>query len=63
MQPIDFFYFLSTFVKSNLTHLTTDMMLSGQHFATLAMFYEWIPLSQAVAFDSDLQRHKFNIIE
>ena len=29
-------YFLSTFVKSNLIHLTTDMMFSGQRFAILA---------------------------
>ena len=28
----------STFAKSNLTHLTTNVMFSGQHFAILAMF-------------------------
>ena len=31
-------YFLSTFGKSNLTHLKTDVMFSGQRFAILAMF-------------------------
>ena len=33
-----FFYFLSTFGKRNLTHLTTDVLFSGQRFAILAMF-------------------------
>ena len=33
------FYFLSTFGKSNLTHLKTDVMFSGQRFAILAMFF------------------------
>ena len=35
------FYFslLSSFGKSNLTHLTTDVMYSGQRFAILAMFF------------------------
>ena len=33
-----FFYCLSTFRKSNLKQLTTDMMFSGQRFAILAMF-------------------------
>ena len=32
-------YFLSTFGKSTLTHLTTDVMFSVQRFAILAMFY------------------------
>jgi hypothetical protein len=32
------FYFLITFGKSNLTHLTTDVMFSGQRFAIFAMF-------------------------
>ena len=31
-------YFLSSFEKSNLTNLTTDVMFSGQRFAILAMF-------------------------
>ena len=26
------------FIKSNLTHLTTDVMFSGQRFAIFAMF-------------------------
>ena len=30
-------YFLSTFRKSNLRHLTTNEMFSGQRFAILAM--------------------------
>ena len=30
--------FHSTFGKRNFTHLTTDVMLSGQRFAILAMF-------------------------
>ena len=30
--------FFNTFWKSNLTHLTTNVMFSGQHFAILAMF-------------------------
>ena len=37
-------YFLSTFGKSNLTHLTTDVMFSGQHFAILAMFCTTVPI-------------------
>ena len=40
-QKILHFFFLnliSTFGKSNLTHLTTDVMFSGQRFAILAMF-------------------------
>ena len=36
-----FFYFLSTFGKNNLTHLTTNVMFSGQCFAILAMFFFW----------------------
>ena len=31
-------FFLSTFGKSNLTHLTTNVMFSGQRFAILAMW-------------------------
>ena len=31
-------FFLSIFGKSNLTHLTTDVMFSGQRFAIIAMF-------------------------
>ena len=31
-------YFLNTFRQSNLTYLTTDVMISGQRFANLAMF-------------------------
>ena len=31
-------YLLSTFGNNNLTHLTTDVMFSGQRFAILAMF-------------------------
>ena len=31
-------YFLSTFVKSNLTHLTPNVMFSGLCFVILAMF-------------------------
>ena len=31
--------FLSTFGKSNLTHLITDVMFSGQRFSILAMFH------------------------
>ena len=37
-HAIFFFYFLSTLGKCNLTHLTTDVMFSGQRFAILAMF-------------------------
>ena len=37
MQPL-FFYFLIFFEKCNLTHLTTDVMFSGQRFAILAMY-------------------------
>ena len=33
------FFFKSTFGKCNLTQLTTDMMLSGQRFVILAMFF------------------------
>jgi hypothetical protein len=32
-------YSLSFFGKSNLTHLTTDVIFSGQRFAILAMFF------------------------
>ena len=32
-------YFLSTFGKSYLTQLTTNVMFSGQRFAILAMFF------------------------
>ena len=42
MQPIKknlFLYFLSTFGKSNLTHLTKDVLFSGQRFAILAKFF------------------------
>ena len=39
VTTIIFFYLLSTFGKSNLTHLTTDVMFSGQCFALFAMFY------------------------
>ena len=35
---ICFFHSLNIFGKSNLTHLTTDVMFSGQRFAILAMF-------------------------
>ena len=38
LQPLISFYFLITFGKSNLIHLTTDVMFSGQGFAILAMF-------------------------
>ena len=38
-----FFYFLGTFEKCNLTHLTTDVMFSGQRFAILAMFSKHRP--------------------
>ena len=31
-------YFLGTFGKRNFTHLTTDVMFSGPHFAIIAMF-------------------------
>ena len=31
-------HILSFFGKSNSTHLTTDVMFSGQRFAILAMF-------------------------
>ena len=34
----NFFYFLSSFGKSISTHLTTNVMFSGQHFAIRAMF-------------------------
>ena len=30
---------LSTFGNSNFTHLTTNVMFSGQRFAILAIFY------------------------
>ena len=33
-----FLNFLSTFGKSNLTHLTTNVMFSGQRFEILAIF-------------------------
>ena len=36
-----FFYFPSTLGESNLTHLTTYVMFSGQRFAILAMFL-WV---------------------
>ena len=38
LQPI-FFNFIIAFAKSNLTHLTIDVMFSGQRFTILAMFY------------------------
>ena len=34
-----FFLLLITFEKSNITHLTSDVMFSGQRFAILAMFF------------------------
>ena len=34
----------STFGKRNLTHVTTDMMFSGQRFAIVAMFLSLLPL-------------------
>ena len=34
---------LSIFGKSNLTHLTTGVMFSGQRFAIFAMFFERLP--------------------
>ena len=34
-----FFYFLITFGKKYLTHLTTNVMFSGQRFAILARFF------------------------
>ena len=37
-----FFYFLSTFWKWNLTHLTTDVMFSGRRFAIIAMFSSYL---------------------
>ena len=48
MQPLNtknlatshfFLHFLSTFGKSKLTQSTTNVMLSGQRFAILAMFF------------------------
>ena len=33
-----FIYFFSTFGKGNLTHLTTNVILSGHRFAILTMF-------------------------
>ena len=46
MQPLHknqatsfFFYFVSNFGKSNLTHLTTHVMFLGQRFAILAMLF------------------------
>ena len=49
MQPLHtkshnlsfFFYFFIFFGKSNLTHLTADVMFSGQRFAILAMFLNY----------------------
>ena len=46
MQPLHkkimhfffFIYFLRNFGKGSLTHLTADVMFSGQRFAILAMF-------------------------
>ena len=41
-QPLKknlFFYFLCTFGKSNLKHLTTNVIFSGQRFAILTMFF------------------------
>ena len=32
-------YFLSSFGKSNLIHLTNNVMFPGQRFAILAMFF------------------------
>ena len=43
VTTVFFFYFLSTFGKSNLTHLTTDVMFSGQPFAMVAMFFSGPP--------------------
>jgi hypothetical protein len=40
------FYFLSTFGKSKSTHLTTDVMFSGQRFAILLMFCHGEPTDQ-----------------
>ena len=37
-QPLQQKKHLSNFGKCNLTHLTNDMMFSGQRFAILAMF-------------------------
>ena len=33
---------LSNFGKSNFTHLTTNVMFSGQRFAILAMFFKHV---------------------
>ena len=37
-----FLNFLSIFGKSNLTHMTIDVMFSGQRFAILTMFQQTI---------------------
>ena len=37
VTAVTFFYILSTSRKSNLTHLTTNVMISGQHYVILAM--------------------------
>ena len=34
-----FFLLYQFFLKGNLTHLTTDVIFSGQRFAILAMFF------------------------
>ena len=46
-KHILFIYFLRLFGKSNFTHLTTDVMFSGQRFAILAMFSRWASLSMS----------------
>ena len=46
---LSFFYSLNIFGKSNLTHLTTDVIFSGQSFAILAMFVMKPSLLQVVA--------------
>ena len=48
---IFFIYFPSFFGKSNLTHFTTNVMFSGQHFAILAMFSDhFSPMSGTLFF-------------
>ena len=40
VTPLKKKYFRSTFGKNNMTHLTTDVIFSGQRFAILVMFYQ-----------------------
>ena len=47
-------YFFSSFGKSYLIHLTTNVMFSGQRFAILAMFYIFPSSSVSELFNQTL---------